>query len=205
MNHTLPCAETKLFQPISADNRYMHGSQHMHPKYLLHSTCAPQCPSSHLENVRSLLNDSPLKLQAVGVHRKYKSSPRLLAFQPCSDASNSPLFSEVKGKCGQLWRITTACCAERCVKSKTFARRKEEIDCPGQSLLGKAVWVNDSCLLLNEDTVLKKGCFTLRFIWQRDTWCLHGLQPLTMCKRDWDLASVIPKCSWALTPLQAQG
>lgn len=159
------------------------------PKYLLHNTCALQCPSSHSKNVRSLLNNSPLRLQAVGVQRKYNSRPGLLAFQPCSDTSNSPLFSEVKGKCGQLWRVTTACCAERCVKSKTFARRKEETDCPEQSLLGKAVWVSGSYPPLHEDNVLKKGRFTLRFIWwSSDTSYLHyRLQHLTVCKQpgDW--------------------
>lgn len=153
------------------------------PKCLLHNTCALQCPSSHSENVRSHLNNSLLGLQVVGVQRNYNLSPGLLAFYPCADTSNSPLFSEVKGKCGHLWRVTTACCAERCVRSKTFARRKEETDCPEQFLLGKAVWVSDSRLPLNEETGIKK--VHLLFIWQSSNiaYLHYRLQHLTMCKQ----------------------
>ena len=92
----------------------------------------------------------------VGGQSKYNSSFRLPGFQACSSRSSFLWFSGVKGKCGQLGRITTACYAERYMKSKTFASRKDKTDRPEQSLLGTAVWVNESCLLSDADIVLRQ-------------------------------------------------
>lgn len=82
---------------------------------LLYSTQAPQHPNFHSENVQALLSNSLVELQMMGAQSKYSSSLRLPAFQACSNRSISLFSTGVKGKCGQLGRITTACCAERYV------------------------------------------------------------------------------------------
>lgn len=66
----------------------------------------------------------------IGEQSKYNLSFRLPAFQACSRWSSSLQFFGVKGKSGQLGRITTAWYAERYMRSKIFASGKGDTNHP---------------------------------------------------------------------------
>lgn len=131
---TLSPTKIKCFCSFYTDHKYLQRNQPAQPPIPPppKHTCAQQ-PQRYWENVWAFSKRQPGGAVSGDVQREYNEGLRLPTSQAWSSTSTS-LFSWVEGKCGQVGRVTTtACCAERCVKSRTFAGRKEGTNYPEQS------------------------------------------------------------------------
>lgn len=171
----------------------------VHPIYTDHGY-----PQNFSETVQALLSNSLVELHVVEIWIKYNSSLRLPAFQACSDVSSffSPRESKVNGAnleqslqlaAQDVWKAKPLPAKRK--KRKKENRRKET----QQSLLMKTSLVNESCMLLNAEIVLRWWCFFMLFISWSFNCHTNRLQCKTVCNADWDLALVLPHCVRVLT------